>query len=218
MTEQQSVPSWQSDPWGQAPYRWWDGDRWTEHTTTDPGPPKSKRPVGLIVAGAIAVVAALGLALDGSLAGGDDPSPGVAEDGGGDLPRQGDDGTAERALAADLDGREYQWVDDIADNGQLNVIVEGADAPTVEAVRRGVEADAAAAFTAAFHDPGTDAERVWVRVELPLADPYGNTEPEAVLEVVLDADTAERINWDDPDAIRWPDVWVEATRHPELAG
>jgi len=209
-----SASGWHADPWGEAPYRWWDGTQWTGHTTTDPGPPTTKRPVGLIVAGVIAAVAVLGLALDAALTG--DETPPAAE--GSDVPREGDDGTAERAFAVTLDGRGYQWVDRIADDGQLNVIVEGEDAATVEALRRRVEADAAAAFAAAFHDPGTDAERVLVRVEVPLTDQYGNTRPEAMLEVVLDADTAERVNWDDPDAIRWPEVWVEVHRHPELGG
>ena len=213
-----TVPvGWHPDPWGQAPYRWWDGTRWTEHTTTDLDRPKPKRPVGLIVVGVIVAVAALGMALEAAVTGDDDP-PAAAEDSGSDVPREGDDGTAARAFAASIDGRDYQWVDRIADDGQLNVIVEGEDAATVEALRRRVEADAAAAFAAAFHDPGTDAERVLVRVEVPLTDQYGNTNPEAMLEVVLDADTAERVNWDDPDAIRWPEVWVEVHRHPELGG
>jgi hypothetical protein len=28
--------AWYADPWGEAPYRWWDGDRWTDWVT---GPP-----------------------------------------------------------------------------------------------------------------------------------------------------------------------------------
>lgn len=30
--------AWYADPWGQAPYRWWDGERWTDWVT---GPPAS---------------------------------------------------------------------------------------------------------------------------------------------------------------------------------
>lgn len=28
--------AWYADPWGQAPFRWWDGERWTDWVT---GPP-----------------------------------------------------------------------------------------------------------------------------------------------------------------------------------
>ena len=37
--EEQSQPlggAWYADPWGEAPFRWWDGDRWTDWVT---GPP-----------------------------------------------------------------------------------------------------------------------------------------------------------------------------------
>jgi len=30
--------AWYADPWGQAPFRWWDGQRWTDWVT---GPPSS---------------------------------------------------------------------------------------------------------------------------------------------------------------------------------
>jgi hypothetical protein len=30
--------AWYADPWGEAPYRWWDGERWTDWVTGPPGP------------------------------------------------------------------------------------------------------------------------------------------------------------------------------------
>ena len=29
--------AWYADPWGQAPFRWWDGQRWTDWVTGPPG-------------------------------------------------------------------------------------------------------------------------------------------------------------------------------------
>ena len=29
--------AWYPDPWGQAPYRWWDGRGWTDWVTGPPG-------------------------------------------------------------------------------------------------------------------------------------------------------------------------------------
>jgi hypothetical protein len=29
--------AWYADPWGEAPFRWWDGDRWTDWLTGPPG-------------------------------------------------------------------------------------------------------------------------------------------------------------------------------------
>ena len=30
--------AWYADPWGEAPFRWWDGERWTDWVTGPPGP------------------------------------------------------------------------------------------------------------------------------------------------------------------------------------
>ena len=29
--------AWYADPWGEAPFRWWDGQRWTDWVTGPPG-------------------------------------------------------------------------------------------------------------------------------------------------------------------------------------
>src|SRR5918997_5525987 len=33
-----SGAAWYADPWGEAPFRWWDGERWTDWVTAPPGP------------------------------------------------------------------------------------------------------------------------------------------------------------------------------------
>ena len=33
-----SGAAWYADPWGEAPFRWWDGERWTDWVTGPPGP------------------------------------------------------------------------------------------------------------------------------------------------------------------------------------
>ena len=33
----QKGAAWYADPWGQAPFRWWDGQRWTDWVTGPPG-------------------------------------------------------------------------------------------------------------------------------------------------------------------------------------
>jgi hypothetical protein len=35
MATQPTAAGWQSDPWGKAPWRWWDGHAWTGHTHGD---------------------------------------------------------------------------------------------------------------------------------------------------------------------------------------
>ena len=33
----ESGGAWYADPWGEAPFRWWDGERWTDWVTGPPG-------------------------------------------------------------------------------------------------------------------------------------------------------------------------------------
>ena len=33
-----SGAAWYADPWGEAPFRWWDGERWTDWVTGPQGP------------------------------------------------------------------------------------------------------------------------------------------------------------------------------------
>lgn len=36
--EQPGGGAWYADPWGEAPFRWWDGERWTDWVTGPPPP------------------------------------------------------------------------------------------------------------------------------------------------------------------------------------
>jgi Protein of unknown function (DUF2510) len=38
-------PGWHPDPSGQHQWRWWDGTRWTDHTWSNPPPPRAADPL-----------------------------------------------------------------------------------------------------------------------------------------------------------------------------
>lgn len=125
---------------------------------------------------------------------------------------------AEEFFADRVGNRDYSWHSEGEGEGDsiLFVEFEAADALFMGMTRRGLESDMAAAYTFAFHEPGTDAELVFVTATFPLIDQFGNTSQGRVLATELDRETAERINWSDPHAIRWEHVWTENFRHHEL--
>lgn len=64
-------PGWFPDPHGQAPLRWWDGSRWTEHTShpQEPPPAKSRSGCGTAALIIVVIVGLLGALLVASLIG-----------------------------------------------------------------------------------------------------------------------------------------------------
>jgi hypothetical protein len=133
----------------------------------------------------------------------------------GDAPAREPE-TAEEVFAASIGDRAYEWFDSIDADGNIFVEFEAADNLTKNMIRSGIERDMVTAFTAAFHEPGTDAQTVFLAATFELVDQYGNSEQSQVWTTELDASEADRINWSDPHAISWDRVWTEVFRHPEL--
>ena len=70
MSDGQQAPGWYPDPWGQAPFRWWDGSQWTQQTQATQqqpafagAPQEKKRSTGKTIAIVLAALVGLFVAL-----------------------------------------------------------------------------------------------------------------------------------------------------------
>ncbi|MEX2375301.1 MAG: PASTA domain-containing protein [Dehalococcoidia bacterium] len=93
---------------------------------------------------------------------------------------------------------------------------EASDNLTRGMIRRGIESDIAQAIRAAFHEPGSDLDLLHVTASFPLIDQFGNESQGDVYAVTIDRATAGQVNWDNPHAIDWPNVWETRFTHPDF--
>jgi hypothetical protein len=83
-------------------------------------------------------------------------------------------------------------------------------------IKRGIEMRMQDAY-ASLYQSDMEIETAIISAYFPLTDRYGNTSVELVYRTELLGEDGERINWDEPYAVDWENVWIVNWIHPDLA-
>lgn len=108
--------------------------------------------------------------------------------------------------------RDVSVVEQVDGGWGVFVEIHAQDNMTTNMIRRGIERDMVETYEA-LYTSGVDVRAATVTAYFPLVDQYGQSSEEAVYKTILDIDEAERVNWDNPHAVDWDQVWTVSLLH-----
>lgn len=123
--------------------------------------------------------------------------------------------TLESAVEAAIEEAGAKKDKVVSANGIVSIYLKGSDNLTNNMIRDGMLIEANNILE--YLQPRSDISRIALFWTLPLVDTFGNTAEDTVMKIQLEKDTLDKINFDDFDWNKYPDIADDYFEHAALS-